>query len=224
MQSRLLKLQVLVTLFALLLSQPLVIEGYGQRRTIPRQRERVESRARENVNRVQRDPREWLSLERKLSREERVRHWELFDATTRRQVSEAIGERRMETELSKWGVTRICSSRSASARPQGFDAVVRYGNFVIIAESKSTSKRTSVENLLGNGYGYRQGSLKWARSAAEAVLRSKTVNWRERTAAEDVLRAYYEKRLCVVVFVSYHQHGRVLEHHSYQVAGPKLPF
>ena len=216
-------LLVVVAGVSLLLATPFHARAGSGARREPERRE-PERRERERwIRDVERDPREWFRGEREQSREERDRAWERLDTRSRRQVSEAVGEREMEREIDRRAFERLCSSRAASERPQGFDAVVRSGNLIVVCEAKSTERNRRVESLLGEAYGgARQGSLEWARAAAERVVESRTANWRERRAAEDVLRAEREGRLAVLVFVTQHERGRVRERSVYQTAGPPI--
>lgn len=216
---------------SLLLALPLWSGLAQQERPVPRprERERVERREREHLERVRRNPEEWVRLERELSRAELERCWARLDTPTRKRVSEAIGEHRMEQEFDRRGFERVCSTRAMSERPQGFDAVVRYRQWTVAAEAKSVQETRpspeplrSPEPLLGQGYGHRQGTLEWARAAAEATLRSRTTNWRERRAAEEVLQALQANRLVVLVFVTVHYKGRVVHHQVFQTAGPPI--
>ncbi|MCS6923582.1 MAG: hypothetical protein NZM10_04300 [Fimbriimonadales bacterium] len=215
----------------LLIFAPVLVGQPQQDRPVPRprERERVERRERELLERVRRNPEEWVRLERELSREALERYWGRLDMPTRTRVSEALGEHRMEREFERRGFERICSSRAMSERPQGFDAVVRHHQWVIVAEAKSVQATRpepaplrTPEPYLGWGYGYRQGTLEWARAAAEATLRSRTTNWRERRAAETVLDAARQNRLAVLVFVTVHYKGRVIQHQVFQTAGPPI--
>lgn len=217
-----------VRMLMVTISLLLVGSSASSQESRPRPERHVEIRESARAREVKADPSEWFRGEKEMSRSERDTLWEHLDRQTRIRVSERIGERQMEREIERQKFERICSTRAASDRPQGFDAVVRSGDIIIVAESKSTAQRGRierpefVERLMGNGYGERQGTLEWAKKAAEATRDSKTANWREKRAAEEVLAAHQEGRLAVVVFVTQHQRGTVTDRKMIQTAGPAI--
>lgn len=139
--------------------------------------------------------------------ESRKRTYDLLKAESKRRVSEWIAEREMTRWLEREKFNSLVSVRAAADRPQGFDAVYERQGYVVVCEAKGTSRRLDVDKLLGTGYGERQGTTAWAVGAAEAILNSKTSNWRERRAAERVLEAEEKGKLLVLVFVTTHNRG-----------------
>jgi hypothetical protein len=103
-------------------------------------------------------------------------------------VSEAIGEIGMEQEAKRLGYGPLVPPSKASNRPQGYDGI--YWDYktgaIVIGEAKGGGA------TLGTGYGYRQGTVEWAKAAANAIVKSRTANSLEERYALLILCALDE--------------------------------
>jgi hypothetical protein len=98
-------------------------------------------------------------------------------------VSETIGEIGMEKEAQRLRYEQLLPPSRASNRRQGYDGVYwdTKAHAIVIGEAKGGGA------VLGTGYGFRQGTIEWARAAARAITRSRTANNLEVRWAEMIL-------------------------------------
>jgi hypothetical protein len=102
-------------------------------------------------------------------------------------VSEQIGETGMITEAGNLGYKTLLSPGAASGTPQGFDAVyLAPDGTYVIAEAKGGYNGQDLDNVLGYGYRCRQGTLEWAKRAAERILKSTKTNSQEQQIAQQI--------------------------------------
>ena len=111
-------------------------------------------------------------------------------ATTVRErnvVSERIGEKGMEIAARDLGYKPLLLPGEASDTPQGFDAVYRApdGTYVV-AEAKGGYNGDDLDDILGYGYRCRQGTLEWARRAAERILIAAKTGSQEQKIAQEL--------------------------------------
>jgi hypothetical protein len=136
---------------------------------------------------------------------ERNRFWTYLPPHTKSRVSEHLAERGMMDRARQYGYETRLSPFEAS----GFDAVFRdRSGFLVIGEAKGTGVWRRLEELLGTGYGVRQGTTEWCLRAADAVKRSRTASDKEKAVAQEIIDAANAGRLRVEVFVTQHHHGQ----------------
>jgi len=107
-------------------------------------------------------------------------------------LSELIGERRMQAHATgELGYESLLSPGEASKHRQGYDGIYwdPARGAIVIGEAKGGYNGKRLNEILGTGYGYRQGSIGWARKAAERITRSLTTNDKEVRYAELILCA-----------------------------------
>jgi hypothetical protein len=127
-------------------------------------------------------------------------------------VSERIGEKAMHVEATALGYRRLLAPGAASNAPQGFDAVyLAPDGTYVIAEAKGDYDGQSLDDMLGYGYRCRQGTIEWARRAAERILTSGTTNSQEQQIAQQVRNRIMTRApgfgVCVEVFHTEHDNG-----------------
>lgn len=116
---------------------------------------------------------------------------------------EAFGEAEMDGLAQTLGYEEVLSPSGPTTIAQGFDGVYCDGHVipelvgtghacdgtVVIGEAKGGYLGKSLEDILGLGYFYRQGTIEWARRAAERTISSKKTNKPEKDAARMYLQA-----------------------------------
>jgi hypothetical protein len=111
-------------------------------------------------------------------------------ATTLKQlnaVSEDVGEKGMEVKARALGYTPLLAPGSAGTAPQGFDGVYRAPDgAMVVAEAKGGYAGQGVDDILGYGYRCRQGTIEWARRAAERILTAGTTTAAEQRVAQEL--------------------------------------
>jgi hypothetical protein len=100
-------------------------------------------------------------------------------------VSERIGEKGMEIAAQALGYKPLLLPGQASDTPQGFDAVyLAPDGTYVVAEAKGGYNGQDLDKLLGYGYRCRQGTIEWARRAAERILTAGKTGSREQEIAQ----------------------------------------
>jgi pimeloyl-ACP methyl ester carboxylesterase len=105
--------------------------------------------------------------------------------------AEEIGEESMEDEAKCLGYWPLVSPKEASSNRHGYDAVYwdPKTGAIVISEAKGGYNGKRLDDILGKGYGYQQGTIQWAKAAAERITRSLTTNDKEVRYAELILEA-----------------------------------
>ena len=87
------------------------------------------------------------------------------------------------------GYEAIISPFEASNYSQGYDGIYWDSKrcAIVIGEAKGGYNGKSVDEILGTGYGYKQGTIEWARAAAQRIIRSRTTYSKEVRWAEMIL-------------------------------------
>lgn len=108
---------------------------------------------------------------------------------TAKPTSEEIGEEGMDIEASRRGYKALVPPAFASNYRQGYDGVYWDPKkcAIVIGEAKGGYERKRLDEILGTGYGFKQGTIEWARAAAQRITRSRTTNDREVIWAEMIL-------------------------------------
>lgn len=108
---------------------------------------------------------------------------------TAKPSSEEIGERGMAMEASRLGYKALVPPEYASNYRQGYDGVYWDPKrcAIVIGEAKGGYVRKRLDEILGTGYGFKQGTIEWARAAAQRITRSRTTNDLEVRWAEMIL-------------------------------------
>jgi hypothetical protein len=90
-----------------------------------------------------------------------------------------------------WGVPiwNLLPPEKAGTVPQGFDALFwdPKTGAIVIGEAKGGCTGVSLDQLLGSGYGVRQGTIDWVQSAAQRITRSLRTTDAEVRYAEQIL-------------------------------------
>ena len=127
----------------------------------------------------------------------------------RNQISEEIGEEGMEAAAKDMGYWLLLTPDQSSKTPQGFDAVYwdNKEGVIVICEAKGGYNGKDLDEVLGDGYGYRQGTIEWARAAAERVTRALKTNDLEVRRAEQILNALKTGKPPVRIEVFHTEHS-----------------
>jgi hypothetical protein len=96
------------------------------------------------------------------------------------QTSEDIGEKGMQREAKQLGYQTLLSP-SEGSYPQGYDGVYFDCKTctLVIGEAKGGYNGKNLCSILGNYYGFRQGTINWALEAAKRVTKSRTAKDKE---------------------------------------------
>lgn len=118
--------------------------------------------------------------------------------------AEEIGEAGMAAEARARGYWELLPPQKASGVPQGFDGVYwdPQTGALVIGEAKGGYNGAALDDILGRGYGARQGTLDWAEPAAQRVTRSlKTNDLEVRYAEQFLFRALKDRKVPVRIEV-----------------------
>jgi hypothetical protein len=133
----------------------------------------------------QKNTRYWLEVDLNSF----VRHAAPRVVGTKKPDSELIGETAMNQMAKNLGYDILLSPNEASNYRQGYDGIYwdPKSCAIVIGEAKGGYNGQSVDEILGTGYGFRQGTIDWARAAAQRITRSRTVYDSEVWWAEIIL-------------------------------------
>lgn len=115
--------------------------------------------------------------------------------------SERIGEEMMnKTATEDLGYWVRLSPDEASNYRQGFDAIYwdPKTNTIVIGEAKGGYNGQSKYQILGEGYGFKQGTIEWVRAAAQRIVRSRMTSDKESDKKKDKEVKWAEIILCIL--------------------------